>query len=102
MHKAWLNLRLFWQGAVLSYIALFSWIRPIHYLASKIIMPLNQILFFSFLGMYATGRRDATFFVIGNAMQIAAINGIFGVTMSIGGERWSGTLSSTTPCTSCC
>ncbi len=25
-------------------------------------------------------------------MQIAALSGIFGVTMSIGGERWSGTL----------
>ena len=25
-------------------------------------------------------------------MQIAAVSGIFGVTMSIGGDRWSGTL----------
>jgi ABC-2 type transport system permease protein len=86
------NLRLFWQGTVLSYIALFHWIRPATYIASKILMPLSQILFFTFLGMYATGRDTASFYIIGNAVQIAAVSGIYGVTMSIGGDRWNGTL----------
>jgi ABC-2 type transport system permease protein len=86
------NLRLFWQGTILSYIALFRWLRPITYLASKIVMPLAQILFFTFLGTYATGAQNASFYVIGNAVQIAAVSGIFGVTMSIGGDRWEGTL----------
>jgi ABC-2 type transport system permease protein len=86
------NLRLFWQGTVLSYIALFHWLRPTTYLASKIIMPLANILFFTFLGVYATGRDNASFFVIGNAIQIASVSGIYGVTMSIGGDRWNGTL----------
>lgn len=87
-----LNLRLFYEGARLSYIALFHWLRPSTYLASKIIMPINQILFFTFLGVYATGRSNADFYIIGNALQMASINGIYGVTMSIGGDRWNGTL----------
>jgi len=61
------NLRLFWQGTLLSYIALFHWLRPTTYLASKILMPLAQILFFTILGIYATGRDSASFYVIGNA-----------------------------------
>jgi ABC-2 type transport system permease protein len=86
------NLRLFWQGAVLSYVALFHWMRPIQYVASKIIMPLAQMFFFVFLGTYGSGPGHAAFYIIGNAMQITAVNGIFGVTMSIGGEREAGTL----------
>jgi ABC-2 type transport system permease protein len=86
------NLRIFWQGMVLSYRALFAWLRPVTYMASKIVMPLAQMLFFTFLGTFATGKGSAQFYVIGNAVQIAAVSGIFGVTMSIGGERWSGTL----------
>lgn len=87
-----INFRLFYEGARLSYIALFHWLRPSTYLASKIIMPLNQILFFTFLGVYANGRSSADFYIIGNALQMAAISGIYGVTMSIGGDRWAGTL----------
>lgn len=87
-----LNLRLFWQGASLSYVALFHWLTPINYLASKIVMPLAQMIFFVFLGIYATGQDSAPFYVIGNAMQITALSGIYGVTMSIGGDRWNGTL----------
>lgn len=86
------NLRIFWQGMILSYAALFAWLRPVTYLASKIVMPLAQMLFFTFLGTFATGKDSAQFYVIGNSIQIAAVSGIFGVTMSIGGERWAGTL----------
>jgi len=86
------NLRLFWQGTLLSYIALFNWLTPMTYLASKIVMPLAQVLFFTLLGTFATGKDTANFYIIGNAMQIAAVSGIYGVTMSIGGDRWNGTL----------
>jgi ABC-2 type transport system permease protein len=55
-------------------------------------MPLAQILFFTFLGSYASGPGNASFYIIGNAVQLAAVSGIFGVTMSIGGDRWEGTL----------
>lgn len=84
-------LRVFFRGAVLSYRALFRWFRPVQYTASKIVMPLNQILFFTLLGTYATDL-DPAFFAIGNSLQVAAVSGIYGVTMSVGGERWEGTL----------
>jgi ABC-2 type transport system permease protein len=87
------NIRLFFHGALLSYIALFHWLRPATYLATKVISPLFQILFFTFLGMYATGRENAHFYVIGNAVQVAALSGIYGVTFSISGDRWEGTLA---------
>jgi ABC-2 type transport system permease protein len=92
MHRLWVNVRLFLQGAMLTYIALFHWLRPVTYLASKIVMPLVQILFWTLLGTYATGSASASFYVIGNAVQLAAVNGIYGVTMSVGGDRWAGTL----------
>jgi ABC-2 type transport system permease protein len=84
--------RVFFTSAYYSYIALFRWFRPTTYMASKVVMPLAQILFFTLLGMYAQGRESASFFVIGNAVQLAAINGTYGVTMSVGGERWAGTM----------
>jgi ABC-2 type transport system permease protein len=86
------NLRLFWQGALFSYIALFHWFRPIQYAASKILMPLAQMFFFVYLGTFATSPDNAAYYIIGNAIQIAAVSGIFGVTMSVGGERETGTL----------
>ena len=86
------NLRLFWQGAILSYVALFHWMRPIQYTASKILMPLAQMFFFVYLGTYATGTDNASFYIVGNALQITAVSGIFGMTMSIGGDRDAGTL----------
>ena len=86
------NLRLFWQGAMLSYIALFHWMRPIQYMASKILMPLAQMFFFVYLGTFATSPDNRSFYIIGNALQIAAVSGIYGMTMSIGGDRDNGTL----------
>lgn len=87
------NFRLFWQGAYLSYIALFHWMRPIQYMASKILMPLAQMYFFVYLGTFATGAQTADFYIVGNALQIAAVSGIYGMTMSIGGDRDNGTLA---------
>jgi ABC-2 type transport system permease protein len=87
-----LNIRLFFEGALLSYMGLFHWLRPVTYLASKVMAPLMQMLFFVFIGTYATSGQDASFYVIGNALIFTASSGIFGVTMSIGGERWTGTL----------
>jgi ABC-2 type transport system permease protein len=92
MKRIILNIRLFFQGALLSYIALFHWLRPATYLATKVWGPLVYMLFFVFLGRYATGEDNSSFYVIGNAVQTVALSGIFGVTMSIGGERWNGTL----------
>ncbi len=85
------DLQVFWEGAVLSYKALFRWFRPATYLASKIVMPVAQMVFFTLIGTFGGG--DPLFFVVGNAMQIAAVSGIYGITMSIGGDRWDGTLA---------
>src|SRR5215212_2653861 len=93
MHTFSNNLRLFWQGALLSYIALFHWMRPIQYMASKILMPLAQMFFFVYLGTFATSADNTGFYIVGNALQIAAVSGIYGMTMSIGGDRDSGTLA---------
>ena len=73
------NLRIFWQGTLLSYIALFGWLRPVTYFATKIIGPLMQMFFFTFLGTFATGSENAQFYVIGNSIQIAALSGIYGI-----------------------
>jgi ABC-2 type transport system permease protein len=87
-----LNLRLFFMGALLSYKALFRWLRPAQYLATKIWNPLMYITFFVLLGEFATGDENTSFYVIGNAVQTTALSGIYGVTMSITGDRWEGTL----------
>jgi hypothetical protein len=55
------NIYLFWQGTLLSYKALFAWLRPVTYMASKVLMPLAQMFFFVFLGSYATGGRIQIF-----------------------------------------
>src|SRR4030065_2134208 len=92
MRRLWLDVRLFFDGARLSYIALFRWLQPHTYLASKIVMPLAQILFFTMMGIFASGPGNAAFYAVGNAIHLASINGIYGVTMSIGGDRWVGGL----------
>jgi ABC-2 type transport system permease protein len=92
MHRLIASLRIFISGAWLSYIALFTWTQPTSYVGSKILAPLAGLLFFTYLGMSATGRDTAEFYIVGNAMQVAAFNGIYGVTMTVGRERDEGTL----------
>lgn len=92
MHQLIVNLKLYWLGAVLSYRALFAWLSPSTFLASMIIFPLGQIMFFTLLGIFASGPDASSFYLIGNAMQITAMSGIFGMTMAIGAERRTGTL----------
>jgi len=92
MNRLLINTRVFFEGAYYSYLALFRWLRPTTYLASKVLAPLTMMIFFVYIGAYASGSNSASFYVIGNSLIFAASSGIFGVTMSIGGERWSGTL----------
>ena len=86
------GLRLFLHGCVIQYRALFNWATPLGYVASKILMPLWQMIFFVELGTYATGQANALYFAVGNALQLTAVNGVFGVVMTVGNERWFGTL----------
>ena len=84
-------LRVFFVGGGISYRALFNWISPGMYVATMLGSPLFQILFFTYLGRYA-GSQDDAFFIVGNAIQIAAMSGIYGMTMGIANERQFGTL----------
>ena len=83
--------RVFLVGGVISYRALFNWINPGTYVTTMLGSPLFQILFFTYLGRYA-GSQDDSFFVVGNAIQVAAMSGIYGMTMGIANERQYGTL----------
>ncbi len=86
------SVRIFLSSAWLSYVALLYWTLPINYLASHIIAPLTYIIFFLYLGISATGVDTAKFYLIGNAMHLCSLNGIYGVTLAVGSERSAGTL----------
>lgn len=86
------SIRVFFVGGYLAYRALFHWLRPSIYIPTMLGGPLFQILFFAYIGRF-TGLRNDEFFVVGNAVQASALAGIFGMAMTIGGERWTQTLS---------
>jgi ABC-2 type transport system permease protein len=88
MRSAW---RVFWYGGRMSYGMLFNWARPSIYIPTLIGGPTFQLFFFAALGSYAT-NRSAAYFAIGNAVQVSALAGVFGMTMAIANERWFGTL----------
>jgi ABC-2 type transport system permease protein len=83
--------RVFWYGGLMSYGMLFNWARPSIYIPTLIGGPTFQLMFFAALGSYATDRSPA-YFAIGNAVQVSALAGVFGMTMAIANERWFGTL----------
>jgi ABC-2 type transport system permease protein len=85
-------LRIVTVGGLLSYRALFSWARPALYIPTLLGSPLFQILFFAYVGRSAAVQSDS-FFVVGNAVQVSAMAGVYGMAMAIGGERFTGTLS---------
>lgn len=84
--------RLFLIGGVISYRALFNWIRPSIYIPTMLGSPLFQILFFTYLGRFRGLQSDA-FFVVGNAVQSCGMSSVYASTMTIANERWMGTLS---------
>ena len=86
------SLRVFFVGGFLAYRALFAWIHWSIYVPTMLGSPVFQILFFAYVGRYAGLQNDA-FFVVGNAVQVACMAGIYGMAMTIGAERWTQTLS---------
>ena len=82
------SLRVFTIGGVLSYRALFNWQSPTYYIPTMLGHPLFQVLFFAYLGRFSHVRNDA-FFVVGNSVQVCAMAGVYGMAMTIGGERWT-------------
>ena len=76
----------------LQYIALFQWATVRGYVAYKLLLPVAQILFFVEFGVFATGGGNAIYFALGNALQLTANAGIFGVIATVANEREFGTL----------
>src|SRR5207237_6819870 len=86
------TLRIFFHGGYFSYRALFNWQNPRFYVPTMLAGPAFQVLFFAYLGRYSGVRNDAFSFV-GNAVQVSAMSGVYGVAMTVGGERWTQTLA---------
>ncbi len=84
--------RIFFVGGVTSFRALFYWLTPWIYVPSLLVGPIFQILLFAYIGRSAHLRSDE-FYVIGNAIQYAAIPCLFAMSQMVGGERYQGTLS---------
>ena len=84
--------RVFFVGGFMSFRALFAWQNPTFYIPTMLGHPLFQVLFFSYLGRFSHVRNDA-FYVVGNAVQVSAMSGVYGVAMTVGGERWTQTLA---------
>ena len=84
--------RIFFIGGMTSFRALFGWISPWIYIPALVIGPLFQILLFAYIGR-TTGIASDKFFVIGNALQYAAIPCLFAMTNTIAGERQENTLA---------
>jgi ABC-2 type transport system permease protein len=86
------SLRIFFIGGYIAYRALFNWVHWSYYIPTMLGSPLFQILFFAYIGRFSELENDA-FFVVGNGVQVAAMAAIFGMALTIGGERWTQTLS---------
>lgn len=87
------SLRIFTVGGYLSFRALFNWQSPGYYVTTMLAHPVFQILFFAYLGRFSHTESDA-FFVVGNGIQVCAMAGVYGMALTVGGERWTNTLGS--------
>ena len=85
-------IRLYFIQAWFSYRALFAWSTPFNYLASKLGFPVFSMLLFIFLGNYV-GLNDPVYIVIGNILLLPSLNGVMGISMTIGSEKQFGALS---------
>jgi ABC-2 type transport system permease protein len=83
--------RIFFLGGLISYRALFGWLSPWVFVPSLLVAPIFQILLFVYIGRSAQLESDE-FYVIGNAIQYAAIPCLFAMTHLIAGERFQQTL----------
>ena len=92
MNKLIASLRIFVSSSWLAYVQLFAWSEPSTYVASVILSPLTYMAFFIYLGLSSKGTNTAEFYIVGNALQMASMTGVLGVTMTIAYERDWGSL----------
>lgn len=85
-------LRVFFIGGVTSYRALFTWIRPAIFIPTFLVSPIFQIALFVYLGRSAHLASDS-FYVLGNAIEFAAVPCLFAMSATIADERQQQTLS---------
>ena len=85
------SLRIFFIGGLTSYRALFSFLSPWIFTPSLLVAPIFQILLFAYIGR-TTGLESDEFYVVGNAVQYAAVPCLFAMTHTIAGERYQQTL----------
>ena len=83
--------RIFFVGGLISFRALFSFLRPSIYVPSMLVAPIFQILLFVYIGRSAALESDE-FYVIGNAIQYAAVPCLFAMIFTVAGERFQKTL----------
>jgi ABC-2 type transport system permease protein len=74
----------------LSYRALFTWLNPLGYFSSRIVMPIALTLIFGSVGRYAQGSPAGP--VVGGMMIGVAFASVYGITLSIANERQFGTM----------
>jgi ABC-2 type transport system permease protein len=83
--------RIFAVGGLMSYRALFYWLTPMIYIPSLVVAPVFQILLMAYIGRSA-GLASDEFFVVGNAIQYAAVPCLFAMMQLVGGEKYQNTL----------
>jgi ABC-2 type transport system permease protein len=85
------GLRVFFVGGLISYRALFGFLSLWIFIPALVLTPIFQILLFAYIGR-AAGARSDEFYVIGNAIQYAAVPCLFAMTQTIADERFYQTL----------
>jgi ABC-2 type transport system permease protein len=85
------SFRVFFVGGLISFRALFSFLQPAIYIPSMLVAPIFQILLFVYIGRSASLESDE-FYVVGNAIQYAAVPCLFAMIFTIAGERYQHTL----------
>lgn len=83
--------RIFFVGGLISFRALFGFMSPWIFIPVLVVTPIFQILLFVYIGRSAQLESDE-FYVIGNALQYAAVPCLFAMTNAIAGERFQQTL----------
>lgn len=81
----------FVENATISFRALYRWLTPSAYLATRIITPIEEMLVFGLLAMYAGGAGTVQYMVIGNCVVQVVIGGLAAAN-TVAEERGLGTL----------
>ncbi|MFJ8626427.1 ABC transporter permease [Kitasatospora sp. NPDC093550] len=84
-------MRRFWLSAQLSYRALFTWLNPAGYVASRFLSPIFAALLFGTVAEHSGGAVERP--VVGGALMAVTAAAVFGVTLAVTNERFYGTLS---------